>query len=256
MTDTPNVAVARWLGEVPYQEAWDLQRSIRDELIAAKRADPPVALDHQVLGVQHPPVYTLGKSADETNLLASSEELDRIGAETVSIDRGGDITFHGPGQLVVYPVLDLDRIFRDLGRYLRALEDAVIGTLAEYEIAGTRVDGRTGVWVGPDERGPERKICAMGIHCSRWVTTHGLALNVSTDLDYFDNIIPCGIRDRGVTSIAQEIAGTKPMVDSTNAGNSPRLERVFELLTARLGTALGLALKHDHGPMTKHHESV
>lgn len=256
MADTPNVAVARWLGEMPYREAWDLQRSIRDELIAAKRADPPVEIDHQILGVQHPPVYTLGKSADEANLLASAEELDRIGAATVAIDRGGDITFHGPGQLVVYPVLDLDRIFRDLGRYLRALEDAVIDTLQEFDIAGTRVDGRTGVWVGPDLRGPERKICAMGIHCSRWVTTHGLALNVTTDLNYFDNIIPCGIRDRGVTSIAKEVADTRALADSPIASNPPRLERVFEMLTERLGTTLGLSLTHDQGPRTKHHEPV
>ncbi len=254
--DTSNVAVVRWLGEVPYQEAWDLQRSVRDRLIAGKRAEPPVAHEHQIIGVQHPPVYTLGKSADAANLLASPEELGRIGAETVSIDRGGDITFHGPGQLVVYPVLDLDRIFRDLGRYLRALEDAVIGTLGRFGIMGTHVDGRTGVWVGPDDKGPERKICAMGIHCSRWVTTHGLALNVTTDLDYFNHIIPCGIRDRGVTSIAQEIAGSATEMVGSDPDSSLQIEAVFDVLTAQLANELGLSLRYGHRPMTKHNEPV
>lgn len=201
---TTEPAFFRWLGTVDYAEAWEMQKRARDGLVDAKRADPPLHRPHVIYGVQHPPVFTLGKSADPANLLADAAELERIGATSIAIDRGGDITYHGPGQLVVYPILDLDRIFTDLGRYLRSLEEAVIATLAHYGIEGVRIEGRTGVWVGPDEFGAERKICAMGIHCSRWVTSHGLALNVNTDLDYFSHIVPCGIADRGVTSIKAE----------------------------------------------------
>jgi lipoyl(octanoyl) transferase len=147
----------------------------------------------------------LGKSGDKSNLLASDLELLELGATFVHIDRGGDITFHGPGQLVVYPILDLDVIFTDVGKYLRTLESSVIETCNEWQVETDRFSGRTGVWVKPDSRGAERKICAMGIRASRWVTMHGLALNVNTDLSYFNQIIPCGIADRGVTSIEQEI---------------------------------------------------
>jgi lipoyl(octanoyl) transferase len=149
-------------------------------------------------------VYTIGKSGDADHLLVSEERLEALGASVHRIGRGGDITYHGPGQLVGYPLLDLDRFFTDLGRYLRTLEEIVIRTCGEHGVTGTRVDGRTGVWVGPDTRGPERKVCAMGVRCSRWVTMHGFALNVTTDLDYFDHIVPCGIDDRGVTSLAAE----------------------------------------------------
>lgn len=228
----PEAAVFRWLGTMDYEPALALQRSIRDRLIADKRSGAPEGRPHVILGVVHPPVYTLGKSGDGANLLASGTDLERIGASAVHIDRGGDVTFHGPGQLVVYPILDLERLFTDLGRYLRTLEDAVIETLAAFSIAGRRVAGRTGVWVGPDERGPERKICAMGIHCSRWVTTHGLALNVETDLSYFDHIVPCGIRDRGVTSIRTERQSGPPL----------ELEDIFYLLIERIASGLGLAL--------------
>lgn len=158
-----------------------------------------------MLEVEHPPVYTLGKSGDDANLLIDNESLNRIGATFERIDRGGDITHHGPGQLVLYPILDLDRLFTDLVRYLRTLEQAVINTIADYGITGRRVPGRTGVWIGPDEQGPERKICAMGIRCSRWVTMHGLALNVSNDLSFFDHIVPCGIGDADVTSMSREL---------------------------------------------------
>jgi lipoyl(octanoyl) transferase len=138
-------------------------------------------------------------------LLLNDEQLAAHGARFFRIDRGGDITFHGPGQLVGYPILDLDRFFRDVHRYLRQLEEAIIAVCAAYAITGRRIEGRTGVWVGPDERGTERKICAFGIRCSRWVTLHGFALNVNTDLSYFGHIIPCGISDRGVTSLAAEV---------------------------------------------------
>ena len=193
------------LGRMPYRPAWALQQRVQRRLIEAKRSEPPQDVPHVLLLVEHPPVYTLGKSGDAANLLASEDLLRRRGASFVEIDRGGDITFHGPGQIVGYPILDLDRFFTDVHRYLRELEEVIIRTLADFGVAGGRVDGRTGVWVGPDERGFERKICAMGIRCSRWVTMHGFALNVRTDLSYFSHIVPCGISDRGVTSLSAEL---------------------------------------------------
>ena len=197
------------LGRIDYEPAWALQQRVQARLIAAKRSAPPEALPHVLLLVEHPPVYTLGKSGDAAHLLWSDEQLRERGATFVRIDRGGDITYHGPGQLVGYPILDLDRFFTDIHRYLRELEEAVIRTCAEYGLEAGRVEGRTGVWVGPDEAGPERKICAMGIRCSRWVTMHGFALNINTDLSYFDAIVPCGIADRGVTSLARELRASE-----------------------------------------------
>jgi lipoyl(octanoyl) transferase len=188
-----------------YQEAWDLQKKLQDVLIRAKRENVQPRPPHVILSVEHPPVFTLGKSGDRSNLIASDEELASRDATFHHIDRGGDITFHGPGQLVVYPILDLDRIVRDIHIYLRELEEAVIKTCTAFGVAAGRTEGRTGVWVGPDVRGPERKICAIGIRCSRWVTMHGLAFNIAPDLSFFGMIIPCGISDRGVTSLAQEL---------------------------------------------------
>ena len=205
------------LGRRPYREAWALQQEAQDRLVAAKRAAPPEAIPHVVFAVEHDPVITLGKSGDAANVVASEDALGRGGVEVVRVDRGGDVTVHGPGQVVVYPVLDLDRLqtpegapLRDLHRYLRELEEAVIRTCADVGVAAGRVAGRTGVWVGPDARGPERKVCAMGVRCSRWVTTHGLALNVTTDLGLFGHVVPCGIADRGVTSLAAEGVGATP----------------------------------------------
>jgi len=192
------------LGRLAYEPAQALQEQIQERLITAKRAEPPERVPHVLLLLEHPPVYTLGKSGDAENLLVSEERLEALDATFHRIGRGGDVTFHGPGQLVGYPLFDLDRFFTDLGRYLRTLEELIIRTCAEFDVTGTRVDGRTGVWVGPDARGLERKICAMGVRCSRWVTMHGFALNVTTDLDYFDHIVPCGIDDRGVTSLSAE----------------------------------------------------
>ncbi|MFB6247216.1 MAG: lipoyl(octanoyl) transferase LipB [Salinibacter sp.] len=198
------------LDRVPYERARDLQEAVQDRFVAAKRADasghasPSEGLPHVLLLLEHPPVYTIGKSGDADHLLIPEERLEALGVSFHRIGRGGDITYHGPGQLVGYPLLDLDRFFTDLGRYLRTLEEVVIRACGAYGVTGRRVDGRTGVWVGPDARGPERKICAMGVRCSRWVTMHGFALNVTTDLDYFDHIVPCGIDDRGVTSLAEE----------------------------------------------------
>jgi lipoyl(octanoyl) transferase len=233
---SPEEIVVCHLGRVGYEWAWRLQEAVQERLIAAKRAEPPQdgdrvdrdRLPHVLLLLEHPPVYTLGKSGDAENLLASEEELDAMGATFHRIGRGGDITYHGPGQLVGYPLFDLDRFFTDLGRYLRTLEEVIIRTCGEYGVTGTRVDGRTGVWVGPDERGLERKICAMGVRCSRWVTMHGFAFNVTTALDRFDHIVPCGIDDRGVTSLAAEGV---PDAD-VNAVRDPVVRHVADLFGA------------------------
>ena len=174
------------LGKRPYAEVWEYQKELQQQIIAnklARETDPELTpATHYLLTVEHPPVYTLGKSGKPEHLLLTPAQLNERGAEFYPVERGGDITFHGPGQVVVYPILDLEWYFTDLGRYLRTLEDAVIRTLAEYGIVGGRLPGYTGVWIEPHTP-RERKICAMGIKCSRWVTLHGLALNVNTDLD-------------------------------------------------------------------------
>lgn len=202
------------LGNVAYDCAWALQRQIQARLIAAKRSTGPAGdtPPHVLLLVEHPPVFTLGRNGKRDHLLASDTLLATRDATFVEVDRGGDITFHGPGQLVAYPILDLDRLQypdgkrgTDIHRYLREMEAAIITTCARFGVTADRVPDRTGVWVGPDARGPERKICAMGIRCSRWVTMHGLAFNLNTDLSFFDFIVPCGISDRGVTSLAREL---------------------------------------------------
>lgn len=200
----PEELVVCHLGRVAYEPTWRLQERLQERLIAAKRDASAGAVPHILLLLEHPHVYTLGKSGDADHLLVSEDRLDSLDASFHRIGRGGDITYHGPGQLVGYPLLDLDRFFTDLGRYLRTLEEVVIRTCADYGVAGTRVEGRTGVWVGPDDTGLERKICAMGVRCSRWVTMHGFAFNVTTNLDYFRHIVPCGIDDREVTSLAAE----------------------------------------------------
>lgn len=225
-----NEIVVCHLGRVPYGPAWTLQEQVQERLIAAKRAEPSEPMPHVLLLLEHSPVYTLGKSGDPENLLVSEERLDALGATFHRVGRGGDLTYHGPGQLVGYPLFDLDRFFTDLGRYLRTLEEIIIRTCAEYDVTGTRVDGRTGVWIGPDERGLERKICAMGVRCSRWVTMHGFAFNVTTDLDYFDHIVPCGIADRGVTSLAEE-ADAPVGVDAVRP---PVVRHVADLFEAKV----------------------
>lgn len=220
---------------MPYRATWALQQRIQDALIAAKRATPPRTPPHVLLLLQHPHTYTLGKSGNADHLLLSDAALEALGATFHHIDRGGDITYHGPGQLVGYPIFDLDRFATDLGWYLRTLEDVIIRTCADYGVLGTRVDGRTGAWVGPDDRGPERKICAMGVRCSRWVTMHGFAFNVAANLDYFGHIVPCGIRDRGVTSLH---------VESDEAVSVPS---VLPSVSAHLAEAFGATLTHLHG---------
>jgi len=194
------------LGRVDYDTAWAAQKRIQAEMVAAKRrGDAP---DHRILLVEHDPVITLGQSGNRTHVLLSDDELAARGIAFRHIDRGGDVTFHGPGQLVGYPILDLDRFRPDLHHYLRTLEDVVIATCADFGVnAGRYVDAegkaQTGVWVGAP--GEERKICAFGIRCTRWVTMHGWAFNLNTDLSPFEAIVPCGIAERGVTSLAREL---------------------------------------------------
>jgi len=196
------------LGVVEYTKAWDFQTELFQSILAVKHANRERAesdhlpTENHLLFCEHPAVVTLGKSGDPKNLLASPEQLAGYGATYVHTNRGGDITFHGPGQLVVYPVIDLENFFTDINRYMRSLEEAVIRTLQPYQIEGTRVPGLTGVWI-QGERAP-RKICAMGVKTSRWVTMHGLALNINVDLRYFELIVPCGIQDKEVTSMKKE----------------------------------------------------
>ena len=196
-------AIVCSLDQIAYSPTWSLQEALKEGMVQDKRSSDPSFPPHLLLLLEHPPVYTLGKSGDDSNLLLKEDALSAFGAEFHRIDRGGDITYHGPGQMVGYFILDLDRIFRDLHRYMRSLEEVIIRTLADYGLTGSRVNKRTGVWVGPP--GFERKICALGIRCSRWVTMHGIAFNVNTDLSYYQHIIPCGINDRSVTSIAEEL---------------------------------------------------
>ena len=201
MAHSPEKVYGCPLGRVAYSPMWDLQGLLKDRLLQARKHEE--ALPHLVLLLEHPPVYTLGKSGRAEHLLLDQESRAREGVEYFEIGRGGDITYHGPGQLVAYFLLDLDRFYRDLHRFMRDLEEIVIRTLGQWGLAGFRVPGRTGVWVG--KPGQEKKICAFGIRCSRWVTMHGLALNVNTDLAYFNHIVPCGITDRSVTSLSAEL---------------------------------------------------
>ena len=196
------------LGKKDYKETWlyqeELFKQIVDLKIQNRNLECPKETPNYFLYVEHPHVYTLGKSGDLSNLLLSEKQLEVKGATFYKINRGGDITYHGPGQIVGYPILDLENFFTDIHKYLRFLEEAIILTLAEYQIIGTRSEGETGVWLGVGTPFA-RKICAMGVRASRWVTMHGFALNVNADLGYFDNIIPCGIKGKAVTSLNVEL---------------------------------------------------
>ncbi|ULQ53671.1 lipoyl(octanoyl) transferase LipB [Flavihumibacter fluvii] len=198
------------LGIMDYQTAWDLQENLLQYNLQKKAATPGILADtrHHLLFVEHPPVYTLGKSGKMEHVLISEETRLQKGIEFFKINRGGDITFHGPQQLVGYPILDLEKIYTDIGRYLRSLEEVIIKTLLEFGIKGERSPGETGVWLDASLPGKERKICAMGVRCSRWITMHGFALNVNTDLSYFDHIVPCGIAQKSVTSLEKELGYT------------------------------------------------
>lgn len=210
-----------------YAQTWAYQKALQEALIADKRSANPQNLPHHLLLVEHPHVYTLGKSGHLSHLLLNEERLKAEGATFFHIDRGGDITYHGFGQLVGYPILDLDDFFTDIGRYLRQLEECIILTCADYGVTAGRVSGRTGVWLPATEAKPERKICAMGIKCSRWVTMHGFAFNLNTDLRFFDYIVPCGIRDAGVTSLHLEI-GEKVDEDIAITRFLAHFETIFE----------------------------
>lgn len=204
------------LGVASYKETWDYQEQLLAKNVAIKsqlRENPeaPVSTTNYLLLVQHPPVYTLGKNGKEEHVLLNNSELKEKGIEYFHINRGGDITFHGPEQIVGYPILDLENFKPDLGWYLRCLEEVIIQTLAHYNIVGMRSKGETGVWIDADIPGKERKICAMGIKCSRWITMHGFAFNINTNLDYFNFIIPCGIQNKKVTSLQKELGKAIPI---------------------------------------------
>lgn len=231
--DNKQQIVFRDLAQMDYKSAWDYQESLLQENVRRKSAarerlteelivkegnpgdnalrsnfggvGTAVSTTHYLLFVEHPPVYTLGKSGNIENVLLSEENLKARGIDFFRTNRGGDITFHGPQQVVGYPILDLEKFYTDIGRYLRNMEESIILTLKEYGIAAGRSPGETGVWIDPDIKGKERKICAIGVRSSRWITMHGFALNVNTDLDYFNFIIPCGIQNKQVTSMQKEL---------------------------------------------------
>jgi len=232
------------LGTIAYKEAWDYQEELLKQNVQAKTAakanaqlvvvgDQPMHDEqradthHHLLLCEHPPVYTLGKSGHAENVLISEAERQKRGIEYYQTNRGGDITFHGPGQIVGYPVVDLEKYYTDIGKYLRNLEEVIIRTLMHYGIKGERSAGETGVWIQPAEKGKERKICAMGVRCSRWITMHGFALNVNTDLNYFNYIVPCGIANKQVTSIEKEL-GYAPALDEVKTILKKSFEGVFD----------------------------
>ena len=202
-----------------YEACWKYQEELFEEIIKIKIANRDLVDENKIttpnylLFVEHPHVYTLGKSGDEKNLLLSEQQLHEINAVYHKINRGGDITYHGPGQLVAYPILDLDNFFTDIHKYLRLLEETIIITLEEYGVKSERSKGETGVWIDSDNLSKARKICAMGVRCSRWVTMHGWGFNVNSDLDYFNNIIPCGISNKKVTSLKAELGREVDMTE-------------------------------------------
>jgi lipoyl(octanoyl) transferase len=225
----------RDLGSMDYKAAWDYQENLLQENLKIKSIihNPDNVVDskllptkHYLLFVEHPPVYTLGKSGKIEHVLIDEEQRMKEGIEFFHTNRGGDITFHGPQQIVGYPILDLEKFYTDIGRYLRELEEVIILTLTEYGIVAGRSAGETGVWIDATVKGKERKICAMGVRCSRWVTMHGFALNVNTDLHYFNHIIPCGIANKKVTSIREEL-GKEVDVEEVKEKLKKNFSKVF-----------------------------
>lgn len=222
-------------GLIDYKECWSFQTDIFDAIVQKKISIRKGETENEITDnflvfCEHPHVYTLGKTGEKSNLLLNEELLKEKKATYYHINRGGDITYHGPGQLVGYPIFDLDNFFTDINKYLRLLEEAVILTLRDYNIKSGRVDGLTGVWVDGDDPVKARKICAMGVKLSRWVTMHGFALNVNTNLDYFSYVVPCGIVDKGVTSIEKEL------------GTPQDLNEVQEKLTLHLSLLFGFKI--------------
>lgn len=216
---------------IDYKEAWDFQEMKFQEVVDKKlqlRDDPSSGVSpNYLIFCEHPHVYTLGKSGSEQNLLINGEELKKKNATYYKINRGGDITYHGPGQLVGYPILDLDNFFTDIHKYLRLLEETVIRTLADYGIMAGRSEGLTGVWLDPQDALRARKICALGVRTSRWVTMHGFAFNINSDLEYFGNIIPCGINDKAVTSMKKEL-GREISMEDVKQKMKAHFSEVFE----------------------------
>jgi lipoyl(octanoyl) transferase len=217
-----------------YQAAWDYQEQLlkanvqlKTEARAKGEDAAQASTNHYLLFVEHPPVYTLGKSGNKENVLLDDEELKERDIQFFNTNRGGDITFHGPDQVVGYPIIDLEKFYTDIGRYLRNLEEVIILTLLEYGIEGKRSTGETGVWIEPGVPGRERKICAMGVRCSRWITMHGFAFNINTDLTYFNHIIPCGIVNKQVTSLEKEL-GKKVRVEEVKEKLKKNFEKVFD----------------------------
>ncbi len=204
------------LGLIDYKQAWDYQTDLFNKTLDVKAKNRNLSdneqliTDNYLIFCEHPHVYTLGKSGDENNLLVKKEDLHAIQASYYHINRGGDITYHGPGQIVVYPVLDLENFFTDIHQYMRLLEEAVILTLKDFNVKSGRVKGLTGVWLDGDNE-KARKICALGVKMSRWVSLHGLAFNVNVNLDYFKHIVPCGIDDKEVTSLEKELGNKQDM---------------------------------------------
>jgi lipoyl(octanoyl) transferase len=220
----------RDLGLIDYKEAWDFQETIFNntiqEKIQIRNGDNSLQTKNYLLFCEHPHVFTLGKSGSESNLLLNELELEQEAATFYKINRGGDITYHGPGQLVAYPIFDLDHFFTDIHKYMRFLEEAVIQTLADFGIISGRVEGLTGVWIDGDTS-KARKICALGVKSSRWVTMHGIGFNVNSDLNYFTHIIPCGIDDKAVTSMQQELGRKLDLQEVSNVLKN-KLAQLFE----------------------------
>lgn len=218
-----------------YKEAWDFQTELFDKIIARKVANRNVDLSEQIptenylIFCEHPHVYTLGKSGKEEHLLLDEKGLQEREATYYKINRGGDITYHGPGQIVGYPILDLDNFFTDIHKYLRYIEEAVILTLEEYDLKAGRIEGLTGVWLDIDDPEKARKICAIGVKSSRWVTMHGFAFNVNTQMEYFNNIVPCGIDDKAVTSMEKEL-GRKVDSEEVKQKLLKHLAQKFEMI--------------------------
>ncbi len=245
-------------GLIPYAEALERQIDLQSGIVKLKlenriqsekpagKSDESLKIDPEpenipltnkkpienfLIFCEHPPVYTLGNRASEENILWTQEELIKEGVAVFPIRRGGDVTFHGPGQIVGYPILDLEQFFTDIHRYLRYLEEAVIQTLAEFNLNAGRIEGLSGVWMEAENPEKSRKICAVGVHCSRWVTMHGFAFNINTDLSYFEHIIPCGIRDKGVTSLQKEL------------GKSVDIEKVKSILLDKIAAGFAMDLQ-------------
>jgi len=230
MADNKNIIVHK-KGLISYEEGLSFQKELFDATIAIKLDnrdnDLATQTENHVILCQHPHTYTLGRSGEKNNLLINNKELEEKGATFHEIGRGGDITYHGPGQIVGYPIIDLDNFFTDIHKYLRFLEEMVILTLADFGLEAGRIDGLTGVWLDHIEKKNPRKICAFGVKASRWVTMHGWALNVNTDLEYFNNIVPCGITDKAVTSMEKEL-GEKLDLAEVEAVLIKHFENLFE----------------------------